>query len=222
MIRRPVVILLVLVGFGLIIWAGVSNYRVRQVKKIAAERPGQQLVLTTQGVATPAPAPGADSAETPMPVSPLLGQTAPNFRLKDAAGKQVSLASYRGRPVLVNFWASWCGPCKYEIPWLTVLQTKYAAKGFQILGVDSDELGSDSKKQEAADMAKILSVAHSLHINYPVLYGGATISNLYGGVDFLPQSFYINRSGKVVAVITGAGSEQEAEADIKKAIGSGA
>ena len=220
MIRRTVVMLLVMVGFGLIIWAGVSNYRVREMKKVAAAHPGQQLVLTPNGVATPSPNAGPDEAAGPP--SPLLGRQAPEFRLKDTEGKEVSLASYKGRPVLVNFWATWCGPCKYEIPWLTTLKTKYAPQGFEILGIDTDNLDSDSSKTDAATTAKVMQAAHTLHIDYPVLYGGDAVANLYGGIDYLPQSFYINRQGKIVAVITGAGSAHEAESDIKKAIGAGA
>lgn len=221
MIRRTVVILMVFAAFGLIIWAGVSNYRVRQMKRVAAMTPpGQQLVLTPDGAATPAPA-DASSPDASMPPNPLLGKMAPAFSLTDTTGKKVSLASYKGRPVLVNFWATWCGPCKYEIPWLTTLKTQYAAQGFEILGVSSDELDTTEKATATDQKAAIVKAATALHMNYPVLIGGDTITKEYGGVDLLPQSFYVDKTGKVVAVITGAGSKNEAEADIKKAIGSG-
>ncbi len=211
-------ILLVLVGFGLIIWAGVSNYHVRRNEKIAAMTPpGQQLVLTPDG-GTATPAPHADEQEGPPNV--LLGKPAPAFELVDTTGKQVSLASYKGRPVLINFWATWCGPCRYEIPWIAALRTKYAGQGFEVLGVSSDEIGAGAKA--AKDKAAVTAAAQKFHINYPVLLGGDAISQQYGGVDLLPQSFYVDRTGKVVAVITGAGSEAEAEADVKKAIASGA
>ena len=220
--RKLVVVVMVIVALGLIVWAGVSNYRARQAQKAAASAPppGQQLVLTPDssgaGSATPA------GGDTQMPPSPLLGKPAPGFELVDTAGKKVSLASYRGRPVLVNFWATWCGPCKYEIPWLTALKTQYAGQGFEILGVSSDQLDQDQKAKASEEKAAVVKAAEKLHINYPVLFGGDTISQQYGGIDLLPQSFYIDRKGDVVAVITGAGSKAEAEADIKKAIGSGA
>ena len=220
MIRRWIVILLVLAGLGLIIWAGASNYHVREMKKVAAQNPGQQLVLSPNGVATPA-APG-DAAGAGMPPSPLLGKMAPDFTLKGTDGKEVSLASLKGRPVLVNFWATWCGPCKFEIPWLVKLQSQYAPQGFEILGIDTDNLDSDSPGIDAATQTKVVKAAQALHIDYPVLYGGEAVANLYGGIDLLPESFYVDRSGRIVAVITGAGSEQEAAADIKKAMGSGA
>ncbi len=218
MIRRTVVIFLMLVGFGLIIWAGVSNYHVRRNEKIAqVTPPGQQLVLTPDGgTATPSPEGTAGDG----PPNALLGKPAPNFQLVSTDGKNVSLSSYRGRPVLVNFWATWCGPCKYEIPWLTDLHTRYAPQGFEILGVSSDNLDAGAKA--AGQKAAITAAAQKLHINYPILLGGDTISAEYGGIDYLPQSFYIDRTGKVVAVITGAGSKNEAEADIEKAIRSGA
>ena len=206
-----------LVGFGLIIWAGVSNYHVRRNEKIAAMTPpGQQLVLTPDG-GTGTPAPHANEQEGPP--SPLLGKPAPAFELTDTTGKKVALAGYKGRPVLINFWATWCGPCRYEIPWLASLRTKYAGQGFEVLGVSSDEIGTGAKA--AKDKAAVAAAAQKFHINYPVLLGGDAISQQYGGVDLLPQSFYVDRTGKVVAVITGAGSEAEAEADVKKAIGNG-
>ena len=219
MIRRTVVIALVLAGFGLIIWAGVNNYHVRRAEKIAAATPpGQQLVLTPDGgIGTP-----IDNSADAMPPNPLLGKPAPGFQLVDIEGHKVSLASYKGRPVLVNFWATWCGPCKYEIPWLAELRSKYASQGFEILGVSSDQLDPDEKSKASEQKQAIAAAAEKLKINYPVLLGGDSISQQYGGVDMLPESFYIDRSGKVVAVITGAGSKDEAEADVKKAIGSGA
>ncbi len=216
MIRRLSVIALVLAGLALVLWAGVSNYRARQAQKAAAASTGPQLVLTPDGgISTP------EQAET-APPSPLLGKPAPNFQLVDTEGRKVSLASYKGRPVLVNFWATWCGPCKYEIPWLAALRTQYAAQGFEILGVSSDELDPAEKAKSDEQKHAIAVAAQKLRINYPVLLDGESIARQYGGIDALPQSFYIDRSGKIVAVITGAGSRDEAEADIKKAIGSGA
>ncbi len=216
--RRGLIIILVLAGLGLITWAGAANYHARRNEKIAEMTPrGQQLVLTPDG-GTATPNTGASEAGPPPSV--LLGKAAPNFTLIDTHGKKISLASYKGRPVLVNFWATWCGPCKYEIPWLADLRSKYAGQGFEILGVSSDELEPGAKS--AQQKADITAVAEKLHVNYPVLFGGESISESYGGVDVLPQSFYIDKAGKVVAVITGAGSRNEAEGDIKKAIGSGA
>ena len=216
MARKALVVAMIVVALGLIFWAGVSNYRARLAQRPAAP---QHLTLTPETGTPDSAAADADSAG--MPPNPLLGKQAPDFTLQDLAGKKVSLASFKGRPVLVNFWATWCGPCKYEIPWLTKLHTQYAAQGFEILGVSGDELDLDDKAQLTKEKAAIVKSAKTLQINYPVLFDGDAIEKAYGGVDVFPESFYLDKTGKVVAVITGAGSKEEAEADIQKAIHSG-
>ncbi len=215
--RKALVILMIVAAFGLILWAGISNYHARHARQGAAGQ--SQMALTPEGLPPEPPADGSPDAQ--MPPNPLLGKPAPGFTLEDSTGKKVSLASFRGRPVLINFWATWCGPCKFEIPWLAALHTQYAPQGFEILGVSADELDADAKAKQGGEKAAILKSARALKINYPVLFGGDTIEKAYGGIDLLPQSFYVDKSGKVVAVITGAGSKAEAEADIQKAIHSG-
>ncbi len=216
MARKILVFVIVVAALGLIVLSGITNYRTRQAQKAAAAAGGQRLVLAPDAVA------GAATPE-PMeagPPSPLLGKQAPNFELIDTDGRRVSLASYKGRPVLINFWATWCGPCKFEIPVLTSLRTQYAPQGFEILGVSSDVIDQGQPKATAQRAAVMVTAKH-LKINYPVLLGGDALSGKYGGVAELPQSFYVNRSGKIVAVITGAMSKADAEANIRKAIGSG-
>ncbi len=220
MVRRLVVIALVLAAFGLFIWAGFVNYHVRDAKKEAKAAPAPWMVQAPANGA-PTSTPSNAPVEEAAPPSPLLNKPAPAFTLVDLKGKKVSLASFRGHPVMVNFWATWCGPCKYEIPWLEQLQTQYASKGFQILGVSADEIDSGDKGDAARVAKKVEETAKHLHINYPVLVGGDKIAPKYGGIDYLPESFYIDSKGTVVAVITGAGSKADAEADIKKAISSG-
>jgi cytochrome c biogenesis protein CcmG/thiol:disulfide interchange protein DsbE len=112
---------------------------------------------------------------------------AADFTLKDADGASVKLSDYRGKVVLLNFWATWCGPCGVEVPWFTEFEQRYKSQGFAVLGVSMDEDGWSAVKPYVAD--------HK--INYRVLLGNDTIAQLYGGLDSLPTSFVIDKAGKV-------------------------
>src|SRR5208283_3016508 len=126
-------VLLILATFG---WAGWANWEYRQQ---AAEK---LLAGAARGELVAAPGGG-----TPQYVSPLDGKPAPAFALEDLNGKKVSLASYRGKAVLVNFWATWCAPCKIEMPWLIELRNRYAAQGFEVLGISADDLDPDDPQK---------------------------------------------------------------------------
>jgi cytochrome c biogenesis protein CcmG/thiol:disulfide interchange protein DsbE len=139
-----------------------------------------------------------------------VGQPAPEFSLQSLDGNTVRLADYRGKAVLLNFWATYCQPCKIEMPWFVELQKKYGPEGLQIVGVAMD----DVSQQEIAKFAKEMGV------NYPILIGKESVGDAYGGVQFLPSSFYIDRNGKVVDRVFGLKGRGEIEADIKKALGS--
>jgi thiol-disulfide isomerase/thioredoxin len=153
-------------------------------------------------------------------VSPLTGKVAPVFELEDLSGKKVSLASYKGKAVLVNFWATWCAPCKIETPWLIELRNQYAAQGFEILGVstEGDGVGKDDKAAWDKDKVAIARSVEQMHMQYPVLIDGDSISEQYGGLDELPMSFFVSRNGTVVAVQMGLTSKADIEANIKKAL----
>src|SRR5580700_3380924 len=142
-------------------------------------------------------------------VSPLKGKMAPAFALEDLSGKKVSLASYRGKAVLINFWATWCGPCKIETPWLVELRNQYASQGFEILGVSTDDLDPDDKKMLAQEKRDIAKFAEQERMPYPVLIDGASISTPYGGLDALPTSYFVDRNGKVVAAQLGLTSKDD-------------
>jgi len=152
------------------------------------------------------------------PVSPLVGKPAPAFTLEDLGGKQVSLASFQGKAVLINFWATWCGPCKIETPWLVELRKQYASQGFEILGVSADDLDRSNPAQLSADKNGIARFVAKMQMPYPVLIDGGSVSKPYGGLDELPTSIYVNRQGIVVAVQQGITSKDEIEANIKKAL----
>jgi peroxiredoxin len=124
---------------------------------------------------------------------------APDFALKDADGKVVHLSDYKGKVVLLDFWATWCGPCKIEIPWFVDLQRKNKDRGFEVLGVSMDEEGWETVKPFLSDLA----------VNYRVVIGNDTTAQQYGGVDALPTTFLIDRSGKIAAVHVGLASRKD-------------
>ena len=111
---------------------------------------------------------------------------APDFALQDANGSPVKLSDYRGKVVLLNFWATWCGPCTVEIPWFVEFEQQYKSRGFEVVGVSMDEDGWPAIKPFVAE--------HK--VNYRVLLGTDSVGQLYGGVDSLPTTFIIDRDGK--------------------------
>ena len=133
---------------------------------------------------------------------------APDFTLDSLDGKAMRLSDFRGKTVLLNFWATWCGPCKIEMPWFVEMQNQYAAQGFQIIGVAMD----DASKEDIAKFAKDMGV------NYPILIGKESVGDEYGGVPALPESFLIGRDGKIVDKILGLRGKAEIEDSIKKAL----
>lgn len=214
--RNHLVLILIVAALALMVWSGVDNYRRRKVE--------QEKLRAMQSALTQAtPASPADAAALPpeFETSPLQGKPAPAFTLETLQGQKISLASYRGKAVMVNFMATWCAPCKVETPWLIQLRKQYAPQGFEILGVSTDDLDKDDKKQNAQDLADIAKFVSNMHIDYPVLIDGDSIAHPYGGVDALPTSFFIDRSGKVVAYTVGLHDRDELESNIKKALASG-
>jgi thiol-disulfide isomerase/thioredoxin len=145
--------------------------------------------------------------------APRKGEVAPDFTLKVLGenGKTMQLSSLKGKGVIVNFWATWCEPCKIELPWLVELQKKYGPEGLQIIGVADDDSGEKT----------ISTFARKMGINYPILLGTDQVADQYGGLDGLPTSFFIDRSGKVVDVLIGIDSESRLEDSIKKSLGQG-
>lgn len=133
---------------------------------------------------------------------------APDFTLESLDGKSMRLSDLRGKAVLLNFWATWCGPCKIETPWLVELQNRYGPEGLQVIGVAMD----DSAKEDIAKFAKDMGV------NYPVLLGKEAVGDAYGGVPALPESFFIGRDGKIVDKIMGLRGKSDIEDSIKKAL----
>lgn len=138
---------------------------------------------------------------------------APEFELKDVNGHVVRLADYRGKVVLLDFWATWCGPCKIEIPWFKEFERQNKDKGFAVIGVAMDEEGWDVVKPFAS----------SIGINYRLVLGdeklaeqyGKAVPELHGDVEALPTTFLIDRGGKIASVHIGLASKRDFEDGIE-------
>jgi peroxiredoxin len=133
---------------------------------------------------------------------------APDFDLPTLDGRRVKLSDFRGQAVLLNFWATWCPPCKIEMPWFVDLQKRYGKDGLVVLGVAMDD----------TETAKIAEFAHEMSVNYPVLLGTDQVSDDYGDVRSLPTTFYVDRNGTIVAKAVGLLGREEIENDVKRAL----
>jgi thiol-disulfide isomerase/thioredoxin len=141
----------------------------------------------------------------------LIGNLAPDFELPALDGKNLKLSDLRGKAVLLNFWATYCGPCKIEMPWFVELQKEYGPQGLQIVGVAMDDASTE-------DIAKF---AKEMGVNYPILIGKESVGQSYGGVNVLPTTFFLDRNGKLIAREFGLRSRSDFVDDIKKALSQG-
>ena len=138
------------------------------------------------------------------------GVQAPDFDLATLDGRRVKLSDFRGKAVLLNFWATWCPPCKIEMPWFEELQKQYGKDGLVVLGVAMDD----------TEPPKIAEFAHEMGVNYQVLLGTDKVSDDYGDVQYLPTTFYIDRNGVIVDKAAGLFSRADVENDVKKILAS--
>ena len=148
----------------------------------------------------------AVSNQKPLP-------SAPDVTFKDLQGKDVSLASLKGKVVLVNFWATWCEPCQVEIPWMIAFQKKYADKGFTLLGVAMDEEGK-SVVDPYVQKTQFDVDGHPTTMNYPIVLGDDDLAGKFGGLLGLPTTYVVTREGKVAKRYIGLATE----ADLDKLI----
>ncbi len=136
---------------------------------------------------------------------------APDFALQDANGDSVKLSSLRGKVVLLNFWATWCGPCQMEIPWFVGFEQQYRSKGLEVVGVSMDEDG----------WKVIKPYLKSHNVNYRVLLGNDAVTQLYGGVDSLPTTFLVDREGRIAKVHVGLAGKNEYQEEIQQLLEAG-
>lgn len=121
------------------------------------------------------------------------GDRAPNFSRPDLSHRQLTLAGYRGRVVLLNFWASWCEPCMAELPHFRAWQQQYGARGLQVVGVAMDD-----------HQAPALAAYRKLRLNFPVVMGGVRLAERYGGIYGVPVTFLLDRQGRIRFIADGA------------------
>jgi peroxiredoxin len=138
----------------------------------------------------------------------LLGKAAPDFALINLSGKTVRLSDFKGKIVLLDFWATWCPPCREEIRDFVQLQKQYSGKGFTVLGVALDDSGA----------AVVKPLAQKLGVNYPLLIGNTPVADKYGGIQALPTAFLIGRDGKILNSFVGARAKSEWEQTIQTAL----
>ncbi len=203
-------------GISLMLWAGWHNLRERRLAVEKAQE-NHVVLVPDNGTSSASATQGGQSGDqtggmTTAQEEPLKGKPAPAFTLVNLEGKKVSLSDYKGRPVIVNFWATWCAPCKLEMPWFEEFRAKYAGQGFEILGIAED----DAPKDEIAKTAK------RVNVSYPILLTDGKVAPAYGGVDSLPTSFYIDRKGVVETETIGLASKDEVEENIKRLVETGA
>ena len=129
---------------------------------------------------------------------------APAFTLKDSNGTSVKLSDYLGKVVLLNFWATWCGPCKVEIPWFIEFEQKHKDSGFAVVGISMDEDGWETVKP----------YIEARRVNYRILLGDDATAQSFGGVESLPTTFLIDRQGRVASVHIGLVSKSSYQNEI--------
>jgi peroxiredoxin len=118
---------------------------------------------------------------------------APDFSIEDLDGKPLALANYRGKVLVLDFWATWCTPCREEIPHFVELQEKYREQGLQVIGISMDD-----------DPKPVREFYQKFKMNYPVALGTTRVAEAYGGVLGLPINFLIGRDGRIAAKYVGA------------------
>jgi peroxiredoxin len=138
----------------------------------------------------------------------LTGTPASDFTLKSLDGRTVKLSDFRGKLVLLNFWAPWCAPCKFEMPWFVDFYRRYRSRGLEVIGVAVDF----GRQEEVARFVK------ERNVDYPILFGNNNVADRYGGLHFLPYTVLIDSVGQIKKTVVGSTSKLEFENLIKQAL----
>ncbi len=161
------------------------------------------LAISRKNAAATMPAP-TGAGNSILEAGNVVGRTAPNWTLTDVNGHPISLAQFAGRPVVMDFWATWCGPCQVELPWWKQLQDKYRAQGLEIVGVSEDNSLADVKNYLLKNP-----------LNYEIVWDNQQLENSYGVPYGLPTTLFINRQGKIVERVMGLEGKPELDRAIR-------
>lgn len=148
----------------------------------------------------------APSVGNKEPIATEKRTAAVNFKLTDSNGQEVQLADYKDKVVLLNFWATWCGPCEVEIPWFREFETEYKDRGFAVLGVSTDDDGWPT----------VRAFMETRQMNYRVLMDDRNMPSPYKEIEALPTTFLIDREGRVAGIHSGLVSKSTYEYGIEK------
>lgn len=176
--------------------AAIAQQRVlpAQPQQLVPVQPQPQSRVQVQ----PAQPRSSAGVTTSIGRTPSVGDEAPDFTLKNPEGEKISLSDFKGQPVLINFWATWCGPCRIEMPLIEDMYQKYKGEDFVVLAVDVEE-----------SITVVRSFVKSMSLTFPILldYKGDVADNAYR-IRAFPTSYFVGRDGNITAVHRGMMTEQ--------------
>lgn len=177
-------------------------------KKAADQPPTSQAQAQP---ARPEPKPEVDRAPAPPPKAeanqPAVARKKPDLKLTALDGTELRLSQFRGKVVLVNFWAAWCPPCRKEVPELAKLHREWEAKGVHVIGLALEPPNR---------LAEVKAFVKKHNLPYPIALAGQDVPNMFGGVQGIPTTFVLNREGEVVDRLVGYAPPETIEYLIKK------
>jgi cytochrome c biogenesis protein CcmG/thiol:disulfide interchange protein DsbE len=158
---------------------------------------------------------GDEPKEGPLPpnyTEATVNPPAPDFTLPSVDGKKIKLSDYRGKVVIIDFWATWCPPCRRGIPDLISLKEEYGNKGLEVIGISLDAITRGTQ-------AKVVPFIKNYGINYPIVTGNMDVVQRFGGIRSIPTTFIVSKDGKILAHYTGLAPKQTIETVVKNGLG---